>query len=1570
MFNSKGKFLTLVLAVIMVLGSFTLMVQATPEGDVGHDFDQMLEQMRSEFFSPARSLNDSERTRVYLDVDDIPHHTPLDFSSPDDDDYVGIVPHDFFDFVVQDYQEGSTRLFRAQIWPGSPIAAYVQGSLVRQGDHVNIWVLDPDAYKAALGPAHEQLGIAGHGVLTDLIANTALLDDMATRFDGIVERMTQGFGAFAGVRVTTSYFNRPYVGDIHHDGRVNVLLYDLQGGSVAGFFDYRDYNITGGGNTPIALMHVRMTRGILNDVGEYLTRPTRIQAGTYYTFAHELQHLLFHMHLGVYLANQSPYTWFNEALSDYAAHFYTAPGVEFVQPWATSGTLNAARNSYVSGDFVNFRNRPKSYAMGRLYATLMHRMSGGSFASDVYAYFNTAFPSANTPEAFTANRNQIINAGMPEVIGNALSAAGLTGSTGAAGEDAFALVYFMFMENFAADGGDVIRNGIANTTIPFHTSNFSALRFWGIRPMMGVGDVFFQRQIQVFLPGGHEYNMMTMTLSAGSPQLPTLASGATVSMQGYGANIPQGATHERVYRLIGESEANPVLTISINDNDPRTQFYVIVPNDAIGAPSNLQNMFLGSAGGTVYPLTRNNAVNIIDTGGQAAYLFVATLFRNVPSATVTYSWGSDTGPTPTPTPTPVDGVTSWAELREAVNAAPEGVPIVIPINNSFAAPIGVGTWWVGNEIVIPRNRHITLVSSNVAEDATNVRILTQENRSRNHFTISGGNTSLTLCQNITLSGGEVGNKNASGGVSVSGVFIMNSGSVIENRNGGNATAVSIGNTGHFVMRGGIIRNNLELHSSVSVGQGAYFSMLDGIISNNSGIGVSLFHRSEFTMYNGTISDNTDTGVWVGGFSTFTMSGGSIRGNTSTNRSGGVYVHANSVFNMTHNNARIENNHAIGTNSIGGGIEAFSATINISAGIITGNSASRGGGVHISDGTFNMTGGSISNNYATYNGGGIYTNRADHSFSVHTHSFHNLNIGPNVMFYGNTAGNGWSSPPINRLAHIAVTSSVSTKDYALNNYDINYTGRMGTTDGVNSWSALRDAINAAPESEPYTIHIYGSFAAPPGVPGHAIAIPANRHITLVSSNTAEGAANVRILTQANSGQRHFWIHLNSSITLCQNITLSGGEAGNLNNSGGINVNSTGHFIMNPGSAIENCRGMGAVSLNGFGTEEATQARFTMSGGVIRYSSTAVSADTNSLFVMGGDSVISYNSNIAVGVNTATSVFEMKDNATIRDNTLGFHPLSSAVTIVDGIFIMRGGSIVNNKTYPAHFGTGVSTTRNSNARFTMYGGTISNHISNGVLLLHGSMIMNGGEISHNIGSGVTTYGIGTPTFTMNGGTISNNTDSGVTINRAGHEFTMTGGLISNNSSRLGAGIDLRFGVFAMSGGTISNNTATETGGGIRLGGGTAYITGGVITGNSASWGGGIYAAAFTPVLMGVLNMTGGSITNNVATFSGGGIGTGRALSMPILPAHSHDNLSIGPDVFFVGNTAGNGWSAPPDNRLPHIAAATASIWDYVLNNYDIYYTARLGQEPLQSPMSLYEPQSTTPLPYYNEQMQHNY
>ena len=480
--------------------------------------------------------------------------------------------------------------------------------------------------------------------------------------------------------------------------------------------------------------------------------------------------------------------------------------------------------------------------------------------------------------------------------------------------------------------------------------------------------------------------------------------------------------------------------------------------------------------------------------------------------------------------------------------------------------------------------------------------------------------------------------------------------------------------------------------------------------------------------------------------------------------------------------------------------------------------------------------------------------------------------------------------------------------------------------VATWTELQAAINFAPPNVPVTIRISDSFHAPTGTPGNAITIPANRRIILES--TVTGAANVRVLTQANNAQRHFIVH--GSLTLCQNITLCGGGT----NSGGVEVRGGGTFTMNAGSVIENCLRTvagGAVALIGSETAESTRATFNLVGGTIRnnranHNGGGVHLGTNAEMTMSAGSITGNASTSplantgggGVFLGTATSTFTMT-GGTISGNTTNDQVSSiggGGVRVQDGTFTLRGGTI----------GSAVA------------GGGNSGAAGGGVRLQSGTMNMTGGTISGNTSTS----------------TAANTGGGGVLI--TGGIFTMSGGAISNNQSNNGGvsantgggGVRVNGGTFRMTGWpSISNNRANGTspsagGGGIYQASGIVRIYSGSITNNHATnQGGGVRVAASAAD---AFTMTGGRITNNHAGTYGGGIFTTQANPSNPVPITAYRNLNISDSAEFSGNTAGRGSSAPPDNDLPHIQAASSSIFHCVLNNYDINYTGRLGQSIL--------------------------
>ncbi len=130
-----------------------------------------------------------------------------------------------------------------------------------------------------------------------------------------------------------------------------------------------------------------------------------------------------------------------------------------------------------------------------------------------------------------------------------------------------------------------------------------------------------------------------------------------------------------------------------------------------------------------------------------------------------------------------------------------------------------------------------------------------------------------------------------------------------------------------------------------------FNMYGGTISNNTttgsggGVIVGADRSNIFNMYDGTISGNTTSGSGGGVFvdyGTFNMYGGTITGNTANVEGGGVFVNGYGTFNLQ--KGTISNNKADSSSSYGygGGIYA-NGNLNLSGGIITGNTATNNGG---------------------------------------------------------------------------------------------------------------------------------------------------------------------------------------------------------------------------------------------------------------------------------------------------------------------------------------------------------------------------------------------------------------------------------------------------------------------------------------------------------------------------------------------------------------------------------------------------------------------------------------------------
>jgi len=263
---------------------------------------------------------------------------------------------------------------------------------------------------------------------------------------------------------------------------------------------------------------------------------------------------------------------------------------------------------------------------------------------------------------------------------------------------------------------------------------------------------------------------------------------------------------------------------------------------------------------------------------------------------------------------------------------------------------------------------------------------------------------------------------------------------------------------------------------------------------------------------------------------------------------------------------------------------------------------------------------------------------------------------------------------------------------------NFVVNVGPPVIATNWSEL--AAYIANVNGPERITIRGSFPA-----GAPITIPVGRNITLVGEGPTPS-----VLTQTNSGQRHFVVQGNannaSSLTLENNVTLSGGLPGNTNNSGGVQVGVNGNFKMNAGSVIENCRWAGSTLGGGvvLGGGNAGRATFTLAGGTIQNNRAGevaagggggvnIGANSDMLMTSG---LISNNSTAGNGggVRVGAATFTMRGGV-IEGNTA----TNGAGVMLGGTgseFTKLGGAIRNNT---ANLGGGVRV--NSGARFVQHG-----------------------------------------------------------------------------------------------------------------------------------------------------------------------------------------------------------------------------------------------------------------------------
>ena len=178
----------------------------------------------------------------------------------------------------------------------------------------------------------------------------------------------------------------------------------------------------------------------------------------------------------------------------------------------------------------------------------------------------------------------------------------------------------------------------------------------------------------------------------------------------------------------------------------------------------------------------------------------------------------------------------------------------------------------------------------------------------------------------------------------------------------------------YIVDGAILKNNNTTNDrGGAIYNRGFLNINGGDIINNHGIygGAILQHEGILTIEDGNISNNECdlSGGAIHAYGTININGGKINSNVSGTGGGAIRMPpSGGIINMT--DGIISGNTA--TNE-GGGISS-NGTLNISGGTISDNTATNnaGGGIY-EEGNLNVIGGMILNNATNNNGGGIYVN---------------------------------------------------------------------------------------------------------------------------------------------------------------------------------------------------------------------------------------------------------------------------------------------------------------------------------------------------------------------------------------------------------------------------------------------------------------------------------------------------------------------------------------------------------------------------------------------------------------------
>lgn len=511
----------------------------------------------------------------------------------------------------------------------------VGASLVAQGEHSNIWVVNPDEYYS--DNAVEYNTSTGNLYTTGNVVGTdAITAQIAINSDNIYAKMTS-IQPHAGVLVKAGYSYMPEFGDSDNDGRMNVVLYDIGNSSYSGYFHLVNYYNAYTG-IPMDAVHIDIASGSGADASTGAITESR-----YGTLAHEFQHLLFYMYFGGHLDSQTPYSFVNEGLSGlgnlYGSDYTNSnfPGEQnFDVGRIKYGVINSYANGTTYGDFANFSGASKSYGISYMMSAMMEERANG-YIDKAYEYFLTNLVESSE-EGYTYDRSQSAlnynNKSVQDIwgevfrtaLGNSVDTSKLTSN------EVMEYVYTMFMESYMSAGGQVIENDTVVTTDRIWRNGAS---LWSYR----------NNNRYYFLNSTGSYSYYTNV----NPAYEEIQSGGAITMVGYPSNSTSiEATHEMAYTLSRSNfDVNDTNVLKINI--PKTaglKAYVALYDIKTANPNYLTNMrntnydpALDTA--TLYPIELgvDNYIKV-DSTTVVPHLFTFTYYKDV-NTTVTYEWIND-----------------------------------------------------------------------------------------------------------------------------------------------------------------------------------------------------------------------------------------------------------------------------------------------------------------------------------------------------------------------------------------------------------------------------------------------------------------------------------------------------------------------------------------------------------------------------------------------------------------------------------------------------------------------------------------------------------------------------------------------------------------------------------------------------------------------------------------------------------------------------------------------------------------------------------------------------------------